>query len=94
MWSVLYGPVQFSATENVQFLSWPARSTDISPIENIWSMVAERLDRHHTPVTMVDELLYRVQSAWAYVHDIQSLFDSMPRRISAITTARGDCSEY
>ncbi|GFT29134.1 HTH_Tnp_Tc3_2 domain-containing protein [Trichonephila clavipes] len=54
-------------------------------------MVAERLARHHTPVTTIDELWYRVEAAWSSVpvHAIQSLFDSMPRHISYVITARG-----
>ncbi|GFX40166.1 uncharacterized protein TNCV_4318011 [Trichonephila clavipes] len=62
--------------------------------ENVCSMVAERLSRHHTLVTMIDELWHRVKTAWASVpeHTIQSLFDSMPRRISAVITARCSCS--
>ncbi|GFW54353.1 hypothetical protein TNCV_3703131 [Trichonephila clavipes] len=77
-------------------LSWPAHSPDLSLIENIWSMVAERLARHHTPVTTVDELFHRVEAAWASVpvHTIQSVFDSMPMRISAVITARVGCSGY
>ncbi|GFV10164.1 uncharacterized protein TNCV_3661161 [Trichonephila clavipes] len=43
-------------TENVRPLPWPARSPDLSPLETIWSMVAERLSRHHTQVITVDEL--------------------------------------
>ncbi|GFW89941.1 odorant receptor [Trichonephila clavipes] len=68
---------------------------DLSPIENVWSMVAEIRARYHTPVTLVDELWHRVEAAWASisVHAIQSLFDSMPRRISAVIIARGGCSE-
>ncbi|GFW78859.1 uncharacterized protein TNCV_2058801 [Trichonephila clavipes] len=60
---------------------WPARSSDLSLIENFWSMIAERLALHHTPVTTVDELWYRVEVTWSFVplHAIQSLFDSMPR---------------
>ncbi|GFW16538.1 uncharacterized protein TNCV_2351621 [Trichonephila clavipes] len=46
-------------TENVQLLSWPARSPDLSPIETVWSMVFDRLARHHTPLTTVDELWHR-----------------------------------
>lgn len=86
----------FLDTENVRLLSWPARSPDLSPIENVWSMVAERLARHHTAVTTVDELWRRVEAAWAAVpvHAIQSLFDSMPRRINAVIAARGGCSGY
>ncbi|GFW13930.1 hypothetical protein TNCV_4700651 [Trichonephila clavipes] len=49
---------------------------------------------HNMPVTMVDVLWHHVQSAWASVHvnDIQSLFDAMPRCVSAVITARGDHS--
>ncbi|GFW85039.1 transposable element Tc1 transposase [Trichonephila clavipes] len=42
--------------ENVRLLAWLACSPDLSPIENVWGMVAERLALHHTPVTTVDEL--------------------------------------
>ncbi|GFX33367.1 hypothetical protein TNCV_812291 [Trichonephila clavipes] len=60
------------------------------------SNVAKRLARSHTPVTKIDELWHHVEAAWASVpvHIIQSLSDSMPRRISALITARGGCSGY
>ncbi|GFX43592.1 transposable element Tcb1 transposase [Trichonephila clavipes] len=86
----------FLDTEDVRLLPRPARSPDLSPTENVWSIVVERLARSHTPVTMVDELWHRVTAAWpsVFVHVIQSLFDSMPRRISDVITARGGCSGY
>ncbi|GFT13238.1 hypothetical protein TNCV_4076961 [Trichonephila clavipes] len=77
-------------------LVYPARSPDLSPTENIWFPVAERLARHHTPVTMVDELWHRVEAVRgsAPAHSIQSLFDSMPKRIKAFIIAKEGCSEY
>ncbi|GFV83810.1 hypothetical protein TNCV_2555961 [Trichonephila clavipes] len=87
----------FLDTENnVRLLPRPAHSPDCSPIVNVWSMVAQRRARHHTPVTTVDELWYCVEAAWSSVpvHAIQSLFDSMPRRISPVITARGGCFWY
>ncbi|GFX05030.1 uncharacterized protein TNCV_3438951 [Trichonephila clavipes] len=51
----------FLDMKNVWLLPWPARSPDLSSIENAWSMVAERLARHQTPVSMVDELWHRVE---------------------------------
>ncbi|UYV60413.1 hypothetical protein LAZ67_1001082 [Cordylochernes scorpioides] len=56
----------------------------LSPIENVWSMVTEQQARNHTPVTTVDELWHHVEAAGEAVpavHVIQSLLDSMPRRI-------------
>ncbi|GFW64954.1 hypothetical protein TNCV_392201 [Trichonephila clavipes] len=54
------------------------------------------LARHHTPVPTVDELWHRIEAAWASVPvcAIQSLFDSIPKRISAVISARGGCSRY
>ncbi|GFS53381.1 tigger transposable element-derived protein 6 [Trichonephila clavipes] len=67
---------------------------DLSPIEINYSMVDERLTRHHTPVITFDELWHRVAASWpsVTVHDIQSLFNLMPRRISVVITdrAKGD----
>ncbi|GFX85051.1 hypothetical protein TNCV_4998801 [Trichonephila clavipes] len=48
-------------------LPWSVRSPDLSPIENVCSMAAEPLARHHTRVTTVDELWYCVESAWSSV---------------------------
>ncbi|GFW13753.1 hypothetical protein TNCV_2105771 [Trichonephila clavipes] len=59
----------------------------------VWYMVAERLACHHTPATTADELWYRVEAAWSSV-SIQSLFDSIPRQISAVITARDYCFWY
>ncbi|GFU26107.1 hypothetical protein TNCV_5105601 [Trichonephila clavipes] len=70
-------------------------AANLSPTENVWSRVAERLACHYTPVTMVDELWQRLKAAWSSVplHAIQSLFDSMSKHISALIIARGG-SEY
>ncbi|GFU14560.1 hypothetical protein TNCV_1698841 [Trichonephila clavipes] len=80
----------FLDTENVLQFRLPARSST----EIVRSMVAELLARHHTAVTTVVELCYRIEAAWSSVpaHVIQSLFDSIPSRISAIITAR--CSSF
>ncbi|GFW99538.1 hypothetical protein TNCV_3417711 [Trichonephila clavipes] len=69
------------------------RHTGPSPgVMNVWFMVAERLKRHHTPVTTVDELRHRVEAAWSsvHVHAIQSLFYLMPSRISTVTGGRSE----
>ncbi|GFV14217.1 hypothetical protein TNCV_1163401 [Trichonephila clavipes] len=58
-------------------------------------MVAKRLARHRTSVTLVDELWPRVEAALASVsvHAIQYLTDSIPRCTSVVITARDGCSD-
>ena len=86
----------FLDTEGVRLLPRPARSPDLSPIENIWSWVVERLSRHHLPATTIDELWHRVEAEWndEPVSVIQAQFDSMPSRITAVVASRGGNSVY
>ncbi|GFT49216.1 transposable element Tcb1 transposase [Trichonephila clavipes] len=60
----------------IELLPWPARSSDLSPIENMWSMVAQRLTQITTPAATPDQLYQCVEAAWSAVpqEHIQSLF--------------------
>ncbi|GFS84440.1 transposable element Tcb1 transposase [Trichonephila clavipes] len=60
----------------IKLLSWPARSPNLSPIENMWSMVAQRLTQITPPDATPDQFWQRVEAAWSAVPQdyIQSLF--------------------
>ncbi|GFV62726.1 transposable element Tcb1 transposase [Trichonephila clavipes] len=47
---------RFFVNPQIEFLSWPARSLDLSLIENIWSMVAQRLIQITPPDATQDQL--------------------------------------
>ena len=83
----------FFDTENIRLLPWATRSSDLSALENIWSIIVEQLYRHHTSVTTIEAICHLIEAAWAAipVHSIQSLYDSISRRITAVG---GDCSRY
>ncbi|GFW93703.1 transposable element Tcb1 transposase [Trichonephila clavipes] len=51
----------------------------------MWCMVAQRLTRITPPAATPDQLWQRVEAAWSAVpqEHIQSLFESMPRRVAA-----------
>ena len=58
-------------------------------------MVDERFTRLYTSATTIDELWHLVVSwAAALVHAIQSLYDSMTKRVTAVIAAEGGCSRY
>ncbi|GFW33325.1 uncharacterized protein TNCV_2860021 [Trichonephila clavipes] len=40
---------RFFVNHQIELLPWPARSPDLSPIENMWFMVAQRLNRITPP---------------------------------------------
>ncbi|GFX26063.1 transposable element Tcb1 transposase [Trichonephila clavipes] len=47
---------RFFVNHQIQLLSWPARSLDLSPIENMQSMVAQRLTQITPPAATPDQL--------------------------------------
>ncbi|GFW64080.1 transposable element Tcb1 transposase [Trichonephila clavipes] len=87
---------RFFVNHQVELLSWPARSLDLSPIENMWSMASERLTQITTPAATPDQLWQREEAAWSAVpqEHIQSIFESMPRRLAAVISNNGGYSSY
>ncbi|GFX64686.1 transposable element Tcb1 transposase [Trichonephila clavipes] len=71
---------RFFINHQIELFPWPARSTDFSQIENMWSMVAQRLTQITPPAATPDQLWQRVEAAWSAVpqEPIQRLFESMP----------------
>ncbi|GFW80528.1 transposable element Tcb1 transposase [Trichonephila clavipes] len=67
-----------------------------NPIENMLSMVAQRLTQITLPAATPDQLWQRMEAAWSVVpqEHIQSLFESMPRHVAAVISDNGGYSGY
>ncbi|GFX57933.1 transposable element Tcb1 transposase [Trichonephila clavipes] len=58
---------RFFVNHQIELLPWPARTPDLSPIGNMWSMVAQRLAQITPPAATPDQLWQRVEDAWSAV---------------------------
>ncbi|GFT74056.1 transposable element Tcb1 transposase [Trichonephila clavipes] len=58
---------RFFVNPQIELLPWPARSPDLSPIENMWSMVAQRLTQITPPASTPDQLWQCVEAACSVV---------------------------
>ncbi|GFV57181.1 transposable element Tcb1 transposase [Trichonephila clavipes] len=58
---------RFFINHQIEMLPWPAHFPDLSPIENVWSMVAQRLTQITPPAATSDQLWQRVEDAWSAV---------------------------
>ncbi|GFT64424.1 transposable element Tcb1 transposase [Trichonephila clavipes] len=96
IWEVLERVVLPYLQGLIELLPWPARSPDLSPVENMGSMVAQRLTQITHPAATPDQLSQRVEAAWsaAKQEHIQSLFQSMPRHVAAGISNNGGYCGY
>ncbi|GFY17181.1 transposable element Tcb1 transposase [Trichonephila clavipes] len=69
---------RFFVNHHIELLPWPARSPDLSPIENMRSMIAQRL-------TQIDQINFgNVWKLLGLLYPIQGLLESIPRRVTAL----------
>ncbi|UYV83511.1 hypothetical protein LAZ67_23001281 [Cordylochernes scorpioides] len=87
---------RFFGNRQIELLPWQGRSPELSPIENMWSMVAQRLNQITSPAATPDQLWKSVEAAWPTVlqEHIQSPFESMPRRVAAVISNNGGYFGY
>ncbi|GFY28234.1 transposable element Tcb1 transposase [Trichonephila clavipes] len=87
--------IHFSVPLHIELHPWPARSPDLSPIENMWLMVAQRLSQITPQAATPDQLWQRMEASWFAVprEHIQSLFKSMSRRVTAVISNNGGYSD-
>ncbi|GFV95376.1 transposable element Tcb1 transposase [Trichonephila clavipes] len=76
----------------VTTLPWPARSPDLSPIENIWN----HLEWRSGHPTSLNELDSRLQQIWKEMSQdiIQNLYGSVPDRIASCIHTREGSTGY
>lgn len=73
------------------FLSWPANSPDLSPIENLWGWMDRQVHKQQ-PCKTVDELKDRLEGVRQSIpiSQLHALFDGMPARMQRVIELSGD----
>jgi len=75
--------------------NWPPNSPDLSPIENIWSILSNDVYKDPEPKT-VDQLKRRLRKAWNSIslETLENLIKSLPRRMKAVIANKGSTIAY
>ena len=81
----------FLQEKAIQVLEWPGNSPDLNPIENLWSIIKQKL--RGRDCTTKEKLIEAVIHVWHHDQDVtgycQSLVDSMPNRVRNVIKNRG-----
>lgn len=86
--------IAWFADNGVQLLDWPPQSQDLSPIENLWHILKERVRKHGT--TSKQALKQNVFEEWRATSPelCFKIVATMPKRVKAVIRARGGSIKY
>ena len=86
----------FMSASKIDVMEWPSNSPDMNPIEHVWDDVDKRIRQVACPPSNIQELRDLINTIWysTPLTYIQSLYDSMPRRICCLKRARGGYPKY
>lgn len=77
-------------------LPWPASSSDLNPIEEVWRRMKDFLYHLDERPTTVPTMRAAVEDAWRSItnEEIREIVDTMPARVQAVIAARGGHTRY
>lgn len=88
--------MQWMESKNITVMSWPARSPDLSPIENLWSVVARRLYSGGKEYKTIYELSEAIDLEFKDISKnyVDTLYDSIPSRLIEVVAKGGGLTKY
>lgn len=77
-------------------LPWPAQSPDLNPIENLWKVLKENIQKGGTFPRSIEELKIALNEEWRRLSPnlLFKLVDSMPKRVNMVLNAKGGPTKY
>ena len=88
--------ISYLRDQDIEVMSWPPYSPDLSPIENLWAIIKVKVHKH--PILSTTDLINKLNQIWNEDDQIRShclaLIEGMPRRINACIKAKGGPIKY
>jgi len=84
----------FLSSTGLTVLPWPANSPDLNPIENVWAVLKQSVEKR--VVKTKDELIRVVQEEWdsLSMEFVRNTIKSMKKRLTQVIENRGTKCDY
>ena len=85
----------FLSSNNIELLDWPGNSPDLNPIENLWSVMKNKVAAKQP--SSLKTLVEWIKQVWCKEFSkeyCQQLISSMPRRIQDVIDKKGGHTKY
>ena len=86
----------FRSSVKMDVFEHPAQSPDMNPIEHLWYQLKRKINHRERRPHNVKELKRALLEEWEKIDQdlINSLIDSMPRRVEALLGCKGTSTRY
>jgi len=85
---------EFLSSKGLTVLPWPANSPDLNPIENMWAILKQNVEKR--AVTTKPQLINVVEEEWEHldIELVRKTIESMKKRIEQVLEKRGGKCDY
>jgi len=85
---------RYLVNQGINTMVWPSQSPDLNPIENLWSILDDKLKFRNCQNE--EQLFDALKRGWEALDPVllTSLVDSMPRRCQAVIDSKGYATKY
>ena len=77
-------------------MDWPAQSSDLNPIENLWRIIKIRISARCHQIHSVEAMKEAILNEWESLteEDVRRCIESMPKRCQSVVKAKGGSIKY